>query len=38
MRASFAAGGRFGLNVHQDVDLESLWDYAAFQEFLEPKR
>ncbi len=38
LRASFAAGRKFGLSVHQDVDLQPLWDYASFQEFLKPKR
>ena len=38
LRASFAAGRRFTLQVHRDVDLEPLWGYAPFEEFVAPKQ
>jgi tetratricopeptide (TPR) repeat protein len=37
LRASYAEGAGLGLHVHQDRDLEPLWDYPPFQRFLEPR-
>ena len=37
LRASFAQGRAHGIQLHRDPDLESLFDYPPFQEFLKPK-
>ncbi|MCX6831835.1 MAG: hypothetical protein NT028_06815, partial [candidate division Zixibacteria bacterium] len=37
LKESFLQGGEFGIWVHKDFDLESLWDYPPFIEFLKPK-
>jgi serine/threonine protein kinase/tetratricopeptide (TPR) repeat protein len=37
LKESFLQGSEFGIGVHKDLDLESLWDYPPFIEFLKPK-
>ncbi|HSG80872.1 MAG TPA: hypothetical protein VLC48_01375, partial [Gemmatimonadota bacterium] len=37
LQRSFAEGRRFNLQMHRDLDLEDLFDYPPFQEFLKPK-
>ena len=37
LKESFLQGREFGTGVHKDFDLESLWDYPPFIEFLKPK-
>ena len=37
LKESFLQGSEFGMWVHKDFDLESLWDYPPFIEFLKPK-
>jgi serine/threonine protein kinase/tetratricopeptide (TPR) repeat protein len=37
LKESFLQGSAFGIGVHKDFDLESLWDYPPFIEFLKPK-
>jgi hypothetical protein len=37
LKESFLQGSEFGIGVHKDFDLESLWDYPPFIEFLKPK-
>ncbi len=38
LRESFDEGRKFNLQVHLDMDLQPLWDYAPFEEFVAPKR
>jgi tetratricopeptide (TPR) repeat protein len=37
LQRSFAEGRRFDLQIHRDLDLETLFDYPPFQEFVKPK-
>jgi len=37
LRRAFSEGAGVGLHVHQDPDLEPLWDYPPFQRFLKPR-
>ncbi|MCK5597779.1 MAG: hypothetical protein KAJ04_10050, partial [Candidatus Eisenbacteria sp.] len=37
LRLAFTEGAYLGAHVHQDPDLEPLWDYPPFQRFLEPR-
>ncbi len=37
LREAYAAGRTVTLALHRDVDLEPLWDYPAFREFVRPK-
>ena len=37
LKESFLQGKAFGMGVHRDFDLESLWNYPPFIEFLKPK-
>ena len=37
LRRSFSEGASIGLHIHQDPDLEPLWDYPPFQRLLEPR-
>jgi serine/threonine protein kinase/tetratricopeptide (TPR) repeat protein len=37
LKMSFLQGVQFGIGIHRDFDLESLWDYPPFIEFLKPK-
>jgi predicted Zn-dependent protease len=37
LKDSFLQGYPYGLYLHKDFDLESLWDYPPFIEFLKPK-
>jgi serine/threonine protein kinase len=37
LKESFLQGFMYGLQLHTDVDLESLWDYPPFKELLKPK-
>jgi tetratricopeptide (TPR) repeat protein len=37
LRRSYAEGAGLGLHVHQDQDLEPLWDYPPFQRFIAPR-
>jgi tetratricopeptide (TPR) repeat protein len=37
LREAYAAGRLVTLALHRDVDLEPLWDYQAFREFVRPK-
>jgi len=37
LKESFLQGSRFNIEVHRDFDLESLWNYPPFIEFLKPK-
>jgi serine/threonine protein kinase/tetratricopeptide (TPR) repeat protein len=37
LKESFLQGREFGTGVHKDFDLESLWNYPPFIEFLKPK-
>ena len=38
LRESFDAGRKFSLQVHADLDLAPLWDYAPFEELVASKR
>ena len=37
LRRSFAEGRRLGVAIHQEMDLERLWNYAPFKELLRPR-
>jgi tetratricopeptide (TPR) repeat protein len=37
LRAAYSEGAGLGLHVHQDPDLQPLWDYPPFKRFLEPR-
>ncbi len=37
LKESFLQGSEFSIGIHRDFDLESLWDYPPFIEFLRPK-
>jgi tetratricopeptide (TPR) repeat protein len=37
LRDAFSQGRSFDLWLHRDMDLEPLWDYPPFMEFLRPK-
>jgi Flp pilus assembly protein TadD len=37
LKESFLQGQAFGIGIHQDFDLESLWNYPPFIELLKPK-
>jgi tetratricopeptide (TPR) repeat protein len=37
LRDAFAQGHPFTVQVHREVDLESLWEYPPFQELIRPK-
>jgi serine/threonine protein kinase/tetratricopeptide (TPR) repeat protein len=37
LKESFMQGNNYSLDFHRDFDLESLWDYPPFIEFLKPK-
>ncbi len=37
LREAFSQGWQYGIHLHQDMDLESLRDYAPFQELMKPK-
>jgi len=37
LKESFLQGSELDIGVHKDFDLESLWDYPPFIEFLKPK-
>jgi tetratricopeptide (TPR) repeat protein/TolB-like protein len=37
LRRSYAEGAGLGLHLHQDFDLEPLWDDPAFKRFIAPK-
>jgi len=37
LRESFSQGRDYGVDLHRDIDLESLWDYSPFKEILRPK-
>ena len=37
LRESYGQGRYFGVDLHRDIDLESLWDYPPFMEILRPK-
>jgi predicted Ser/Thr protein kinase/TolB-like protein len=37
LKESFRQGYSFGTGIHKDFDLESLWNYPPFIEFLKPK-
>jgi tetratricopeptide (TPR) repeat protein len=37
LRQSFAEGVSYSVEPHREMDLEPLWDYAAFKELLRPK-
>jgi len=37
LEESFSQGRRYDVDLHRDIDLESLWDYPPFMEILRPK-
>ncbi|MEO0248044.1 MAG: tetratricopeptide repeat protein [candidate division WOR-3 bacterium] len=37
LREAFSQGLNYGVYLHRDIDLESLWDYPPFKELLRPK-
>jgi tetratricopeptide (TPR) repeat protein/TolB-like protein len=37
LQQAFTEGSVFGVYLHTDPELQPLWDYAPFQEFLRPK-
>ena len=37
LKDSFLRGYKYGLYLHENFDLESLWDYPPFKELLKPK-
>ena len=37
LRDAFSQGRKFDLWLHRDMDLEPLWDYPPFLEFIRPK-
>jgi serine/threonine protein kinase/tetratricopeptide (TPR) repeat protein len=37
LKKSFSQGLQFGIEIHRDFDLESLWNYPPFIELLKPK-
>jgi tetratricopeptide (TPR) repeat protein/TolB-like protein len=37
LHQSFSEGYPYGIDLHRDIDLESLHDYPPFQEFMRPK-
>ena len=37
LKEAFSQGRPYGVDLHRDIDLESLWDFPPFIEFLRPK-
>ncbi|MBI5267118.1 MAG: hypothetical protein HY851_07795 [candidate division Zixibacteria bacterium] len=37
LKECFLQGAQYGIELHRDFNLESLWDYPPFIEFLKPK-
>jgi serine/threonine protein kinase len=37
LKESFLEGLMYNINLHTDIDFESLWDYPPFKELLKPK-